>query len=591
MQQTIQSAAAATLPYIRIDRYSDVVCNTVANATVTTYNTLSGYAKQLQLPPVPPVITELYQQGKDGVGKFITTTPYINTIAKNVIDKYDSIPKSSPGEFCDWVNTHATTASSNMVYLVQHPQVITKIEPKTFFTQEPTKLMATHSPLLTNTTKLNYLHILHTFATYVVGFILFITVLNIIHSILSILLGKKGQAKIRDLSSLYLYGIEIFELADMKPEWGITAESWYQKHIHSFHQSEENAQFVRRVHLNSGLATEEPTHLSPEITADDPQQTIVKSREESHMYIVNLLTKIFSKYNLKPTDIDVLVINCSLFNPTPSHCAMAINHFKMRDDIISYAIHGMGCSASAIAVNCCRDALQCHPKKSPVGVVISFENLTLNFYHGKERGMLVSNALFRLGAAAMVLGRDQTIRVPRGPTLSALYRLDHLVRTHIGASDDAYRCIWQEEDNDGVKGVRLSKDVPKIAGRALTKNVTRLAKLILPYHELIRYGIKMVICKLLGKNPGSPNFLTAVDHVCVHAGGRGVIDAIENDFKFPPHITKPSREVLYKFGNQSSASIWYIFKHIHPNVKHGQKVWQMTFGSGFKANSLVWTRL
>jgi 3-ketoacyl-CoA synthase len=270
---------------------------------------------------------------------------------------------------------------------------------------------------------------------------------------------------------------------------------------------------------------------------------------------------------------------------------MAINHFKMRNDVISYAIHGMGCSASAIAINACRDALLCHPKKNPIGIVISFENLTMNFYYGKERGMLVTNALFRLGAAAMLFGREPTMTVPRGPTLNATYKLDHLVRTHLGSSDEAYRCIWQEEDKDGAKGVRLSKDVPKIAGKVLTINVTKLAHLILPYHELIRFGIKMAICKLTGQKPGAPNFLTAVDHVCIHAGGRGVIDAIEKDFNFPEHITKPSREILYYYGNQSSASIWYIFKHIHPNVTRGQKVWQMTFGSGFKANSLVWKRL
>ena len=43
---------------------------------------------------------------------------------------------------------------------------------------------------------------------------------------------------------------------------------------------------------------------------------------------------------LKPRDIDFLVLNCSLFNPTPSLTAMVINHFKMRSDIISYNLGG-----------------------------------------------------------------------------------------------------------------------------------------------------------------------------------------------------------------------------------------------------------
>ena len=43
---------------------------------------------------------------------------------------------------------------------------------------------------------------------------------------------------------------------------------------------------------------------------------------------------------LKPRDIDILVVNCSLFNPTPSLSAMIINHFKMRSDILSYNLAG-----------------------------------------------------------------------------------------------------------------------------------------------------------------------------------------------------------------------------------------------------------
>lgn len=43
---------------------------------------------------------------------------------------------------------------------------------------------------------------------------------------------------------------------------------------------------------------------------------------------------------LKAKDIDILVVNCSLFNPTPSLSAMIVNHFKMRSDVITYNLAG-----------------------------------------------------------------------------------------------------------------------------------------------------------------------------------------------------------------------------------------------------------
>ena len=56
--------------------------------------------------------------------------------------------------------------------------------------------------------------------------------------------------------------------------------------------------------------------------------------------------------------IDILVVNCSLFNPTPSLSAMIINHFKMRSNIVSYNLAGMGCSAGVIAINLAKEQLQ-----------------------------------------------------------------------------------------------------------------------------------------------------------------------------------------------------------------------------------------
>jgi predicted naringenin-chalcone synthase len=61
---------------------------------------------------------------------------------------------------------------------------------------------------------------------------------------------------------------------------------------------------------------------------------------------------------LKATDIDILVVNCSLFCPTPSLSAMIVNHFGMRQDVLSYNLGGMGCSAGVIAIGLAEKMLQ-----------------------------------------------------------------------------------------------------------------------------------------------------------------------------------------------------------------------------------------
>jgi hypothetical protein len=46
------------------------------------------------------------------------------------------------------------------------------------------------------------------------------------------------------------------------------------------------------------------------------------------------------------------------------------------------------------------------------------------------------------------------------PLRARRYELLHLVRTHLGAEDEAYRCIYQQEDADGVVGIDLNKAGP-----------------------------------------------------------------------------------------------------------------------------------
>ncbi|CAK9185532.1 unnamed protein product [Ilex paraguariensis] len=349
--------------------------------------------------------------------------------------------------------------------------------------------------------------------------------------------------------------------------------------------TEENLAFQRKILERSGLG--DHTYLPEAVLNMPPNPSMKEARKEAEAVMFGAIDELLAKTSVKPKDIGVLVVNCSLFNPTPSLSAMVINHYKLRGNIDSYNLGGMGCSAGLLSIDLAKKLLQVHPNS--YALVVSMENITLNWYFGNDRAKLVSNCLFRMGGAAVLLSNKFSER------RRSKYQLVHTVRTHKGADDKCFACVTQEEDFNGKIGVTLSKELMAVAGDALKTNITTLGPLVLPTSEQLLFFATLVGRKLLKMKikPYIPDFKLAFEHFCIHAGGRAVLDEIEKNLHLSDWHMEPSRMTLYRFGNTSSSSLWYelAYTEAKGRVKRGDRVWQIAFGSGFKCNSAVWKAL
>ncbi|GMY05776.1 3-ketoacyl-CoA synthase 4 [Fagus crenata] len=357
----------------------------------------------------------------------------------------------------------------------------------------------------------------------------------------------------------------------------------YSKHIWKFDHS--SLEFQRRILERSGLGEE--TSISEAMHYIPFRPSIAAAREEAEKVMFGALDNLFENTNVKPKDIGILVVNCSLFNPTPSLSSMIVNKYKLRGNIKSFNLGGMGCSAGVIAIDLAKDMLQVH--RNSYAVVVTTENITQNWYFGNKKSMLIPNCLFRVGGAAVLLSNKQSDKH------RAKYKLVHVVRTHLGADDKAYRCAYQEQDDAGETGVSLSKDLTSIAGEALKTIIRTLGPLVLPISEQLLFFATLVSKKLLNTKvkPYIPDFKLAYDHFCIHAGGRAVIDELEKKLQLLPVHVEASRMTLHRFGNTSSSSIWYelAYTEAKGRIRKRNRVWQIGLGSGFKANSAVWEAL
>lgn len=308
--------------------------------------------------------------------------------------------------------------------------------------------------------------------------------------------------------------------------------------------TEESLDFLSRMLKASGCgpATAWPPGTVQCLKGLPADRSVEAARKESEVVIFDCVRDLLKKTKTKGKDIDFLVINCSLFSPTPSLCSMVINEFGMRADISSYNLSGMGCSAGVISVELVKNLLAGRPNSQ--ALIVSTENLTQQLYLGNDRGFLLQNTLFRCGGAAILLSNKWT------DALRARFKLLHSVRTQF-ISDESYGCVYETEDPTCMRGVRLSKDIVKVAGRAMEKNFTALGPLVLPVSEQLKVVVSMVVRYFakqfnLGKvAPYIPDFKRGIDHFCIHAGGRGVIDGIEKNLNLTPKHVEASRHALH----------------------------------------------
>ncbi|CAM0943607.1 unnamed protein product [Alopecurus aequalis] len=311
--------------------------------------------------------------------------------------------------------------------------------------------------------------------------------------------------------------------------------------------------------------------------------TLDSARTEFEWVIFSAIDALFTKTGITPEAIDILVLNCSLFYPTPSLVDIIINKYKLRSDIRSMQLSGMGCSAGLISVGLARKLLHVAPRGSQA-LVISTETITPNFYKGNERAMLLQNCLFRVGGAAALLSTSP---------VNARFRLKHVMRTHTGADDRSYRCVFQQEDAEGNIGINLSKELMLIAGKSLEANIAGIGPFVLPVSQQLLFAVSFIarkVCRVARLKPYIPDFSMAFKHFCIHAGGRAVIDALQKNLGLSDEQVEASRMTLHQFGNTSSSSLWYELAYIEAKGRmcKGDRIWMIGFGSGFKCNSAAW---
>lgn len=103
---------------------------------------------------------------------------------------------------------------------------------------------------------------------------------------------------------------------------------------------------------------------------------------------------------------------------------------------------------------------------------------------------------------------------------------------------------------------------------------------------LIPSAIHDALGKGIGGILGNKN-VAGIDLWAVHPGGRSILDAVERALDLHPDALLPSREVLRKYGNMSSATVMFVLERMLRKFVEDRVGCAMAFGPGLTTETMM----
>jgi alkylresorcinol/alkylpyrone synthase len=247
--------------------------------------------------------------------------------------------------------------------------------------------------------------------------------------------------------------------------------------------------------------------------------------------------------------IDALVVSTCTGYLCPGLTSHLAERLNLRPDILALDLVGQGCGAALPNLRTCEALLATGRQARVLSVCV--EVCSAAFYLDDEPGVLISACLFGDGAAAALVS---------GTPLQSRRRVEWKAAGSLIVP--RHRDELRFEQRDGMLRNILTRRVPILAAR----------------------NAETVLDRVLGENGVSRASITTW---ILHAGGRDVLQALQEHLGLPAGAIDWSAGVLSAFGNLSSPFVLFVLKAaLSGNAPPGMW-WIASFGAGFSSHGAL----
>lgn len=306
-----------------------------------------------------------------------------------------------------------------------------------------------------------------------------------------------------------------------------------------------NSRRARAVYAAAEIDTRYSVMPNADFLATDPG---TQARNDLYLQAARplgaaVIQRALAEAALTPADIDhFLVVSCTGLD-TPGLDVILAGDLQMRPDLRRSALVSMGCFAGITALD--RAMLELVARPQSRVLILAVELCTLHFQHGGKLDDLVGGAIFGDGLAAAVIGPGSPEAVqPR------------LLETMTYSDYDAQDLMGFHLSDKGFQ-IRLASRVPKVLREVVPDLVATF---------LQRAGLKLTDIRFWG----------------LHPGGAKIIDYVGEALELEPAELRFARQVLRRYGNMSSATIYFVLDEIirEGRPQAGDYALLLAFGPG-----------
>lgn len=250
-----------------------------------------------------------------------------------------------------------------------------------------------------------------------------------------------------------------------------------------------------------------------------------------------------------PPAIDAVIISTCTGYLCPGLTSYVAERLGLRPDVLALDLVGQGCGAALPNLRTAEALLSA--KRCETVLSVCVEVCSAAFYLDNDPGVIVSACLFGDGAGAAVLAA-----APNHGGRRVEWKAAHSLISP--AERDALRF----EQRGGLLRNILTPQVPRLAAQ----------------------HAEIVLDEVLGSQRLSRGEISAW---IWHAGGRKVLEALQETIGLNAADVRWSSQVLSEFGNLSSPFVYFVLQAALQDNAPGGWWWMSSFGAGFSCHGAL----